>query len=162
MLFRSPSVGPTFIYDPTGVITFGVQLNVPLPFCNTRRGEIQLAQAAAAQATALLRQAEVNVRQDVAAALARLNEAQARADLIRYKGLPELRQALKDMLDLYEKDRPGADFLRVINIRRQLLRAQDVYLDALWAVRQAQADLLAATGEPVLGLCEPAAEPAKP
>jgi cobalt-zinc-cadmium efflux system outer membrane protein len=160
--YGNPSVGPVYTIDPTGVNTFGVQLNVPLPFCNTRRGEIQLAQAQQAQAISLLRQTEVNVRQDVAAAWARLAEAQGRADFLRNKGLPDLRQALNEMVELYNAGRAGADFVRVIDIRRKLLRAQDVYLDALWAVRQAQADVLAAIGEPVLGLCEPPPEPAKP
>src|SRR5207253_9821843 len=103
-----------------------------------------------------------NVRQDVAAALARLGVAEQRAEFYRGKALPQLRDALKQMEELYKNSQPSADFVRVIDTRRKLLRARDGYLDALWAVRQAWADLLPAIGEPALGLCEPAAESMKP
>jgi cobalt-zinc-cadmium efflux system outer membrane protein len=154
----NPSVGPAYTYDPTGVNMFGVQLNVPLPICNTHRGDILLAEAQEAQAALLLRQTEINVRQDVAAALARLAAAQERADLLRNKSLPDLQRALEDMQKLFDAGQAGpagSDLQKLIDIRRKLLRARDIYLDALWAVRQAQADLLAAIGEPVLGLCTP-------
>jgi cobalt-zinc-cadmium efflux system outer membrane protein len=160
--FGNPSVGPAYTYDPTGVNMFGVQLNVPLPLCNTKRGEIQLARAQHALAIDLLRQTEVNVRQDVAAALLRLGVAEQRAEFYRGKALPDLRNALATMEDLYRKGQPNADFVRVIDIRRKLLRARDGELDALWAVQQARADLLAATGEPALGLCAPPPELGKP
>lgn len=156
--YGNPSVGPAYTYDPTGVNLIGVQLNVPLPLCNTRRGEILLSQAQQAQATLFLRQAEVNVRQDVAAALARLAEAEQRAEVIRTKALPDLRKALVEMQRQFDQNK--ADYVRVTDVRRKLLRARDSYLDALWAVRQARADLLAAIGEPALDLCAPPAEPA--
>jgi cobalt-zinc-cadmium efflux system outer membrane protein len=160
----NPTVGPIYTYDPSGVNAFGVQFNVPLPLVNTHRGEILQSEAEQAQAVYLLRQAEVNVRQDVAAALLRLRVAEQRAEFYRGKALPQLRDALKQMEDLYRDGLGGADFVRVMDIRRKLLRARDGYLDALWAVRQAWADLLAAIGEPALGLCEPSPEPqpAKP
>ncbi len=151
----NPSVGPTYVYDPTGVNMFGAQINVPLPVANLHRGEILEARAQQAQAALLLRQSEVNVRQDVALALARLEGAQRRADLFRTRILPDLRKALDDLQQLWDLGRPGADLPRLIDVRRKLLRARDGYLDALWAVRQARADLLAATGEPVLDLCPP-------
>jgi cobalt-zinc-cadmium efflux system outer membrane protein len=155
----NPSVGPVYTIDPTGVNTFGVQLNVPLPFCNTHRGDIRLAEEQQAQAALLLRQAEVNVRQDVAAALARLAEAEKRAEVLRSKSLPDLEQGVKNMRKLFDDKQPGADLPRLIDLHRKLLRARDIYLDALWAVRQARADLLAATGEPVLELRSPPPEP---
>jgi hypothetical protein len=42
------------------------------------------------------------------------------------------------------------DVLRVIDVHRKLLRARDGYLDTLWELRQAQADLAAALGDPAL------------
>jgi cobalt-zinc-cadmium efflux system outer membrane protein len=153
--FGNPQVGPAYTYDPTGVNMIGVQINVPLPVCNTHRGEILVSQAQHAQAAALLRQAEVTVQQDVAAALARLEVAERRAEVYRTKAIPDLRRALERMEDLFKNGRPNADLVRVVDLRRKLLRAQDGYLDALWAVRMARADLLAATGEPALGLCAP-------
>ena len=55
------------------------------------------------------------------------------------------------MEKLFQAGEPGVDVLRVIDVRRKLLQARDGYLDALWAVRQARADLAAAVGEPALG-----------
>jgi outer membrane protein TolC len=98
----------------------------------------------------LLRQTELNVRQDVASALARLEVAERRVSQTKDKLIPELQQAVADMEKLFLAGEPGVDVLKVIDIRRKLLRARDNYLDALWSVRQARADVLAATGEPAL------------
>jgi outer membrane protein TolC len=152
--FGNPSVGPAYTYDPTGVNMFGAQVNVPLPVVNLHRGEVLEARAEQAQAALMLRQSEVNVRQDVAVALARLDVAQRRADLFRNTILPDLRRALDSLQKLWEAGQAGADLTRLIDVRRKLLRARDGYLDALWSVRQARADLLLATGEPVLDLCK--------
>jgi outer membrane protein TolC len=154
----NPTIGPAFGYDPSKIMTIGIQVNVPIPFPNRHRGEIMQSEAEQAQAVLSLRQAEVNVRQDVASALARLEVAQRRADLFRTKTLPNLQRAADDMAKLFQAGEPGVDSLRVIDIRRKLLLARDGYLDALNSVRQAQADLLAATGEPVLALCPAAAQ----
>ncbi len=51
------------------------------------------------------------------------------------------------MEKLFTQAAPNADLLRVIVTRRNLLRAQDGFLDALWEVSQARADLAAALGE---------------
>jgi outer membrane protein TolC len=155
----NPTIGPAFGYDPSKITTIGVQVNFPIPFPNRHRGEILQSEAEQAQAVLLLRQAEVNIRQDVASALARLDTAERRADLFRTKTLPDLRSAAEDMEKLFQAGEPGLDLLRVIDVRRKLLKARDNYLDALNAVRQAQADLLAATGEPVLALAQPAPAP---
>jgi cobalt-zinc-cadmium efflux system outer membrane protein len=152
--YGNPSVGPAYTYDPSGVNSFGVQLNVPLPIVNTRRGEVLQSEAEQAQAALLLRQAEVNVRQDVIAALARLDVAERRADVFRSRILPDLRRALEGMETLFKAGDPGVDLLRVIDVRRKLLRARDGYLDALWGVSQARSELLAAVGEPVVGLSD--------
>jgi len=151
----NPSVGPIYTYDPSGVNSFGVQVNLSLPLVNTHRGEILESEAEQAQAALFLRQAEVNVRQDVAAALARLAKAEQRAELIRTNSLPALRLAVQKLLELFKGGDPSVDLLRVIDVRRKLLRAQDNYLDALWGVSQARSDLLSAIGEPVLGLSTP-------
>lgn len=154
----NPTIGPAFGYDPSKITTIGVQINFPIPYPNRHRGEILQSEAEQAQAMLLLHQAEVNVRQDVASALARLDAAERRTDLFRTKTLPDLRRAAEDMEKLFQAGEPGIDLLRVIDVRRKLLKARDSYLDALNSVRQAQADLLAATGEPVLALCAPAVE----
>jgi outer membrane protein TolC len=156
--FGNPGLGTSFIYDPTGVVTYGAQINVPLPVANLHRGEILEARAQQAQAGAQLRQTEVTVRLDVAAALARLEVAERRAQLFRETILPDLRKALDNLQKGFLNNVAGYDLTRLIDVRRKLLRARDGYLDAVWSVRMARADLLAAVGEPVLGLCSPPPE----
>jgi outer membrane protein TolC len=126
----------------------GAQINLPLPFPNRHRGEIMQGEAEEVRAALELRQAEVEVCEDVAAALARLDVAEKRAEIFRSQALPDLRRAVEDMEKLFQAG--DVDLLKVIDVRRKLLKARDSYLDALWSVRQARAELLAATGEPVL------------
>ena len=49
------------------------------------------------------------------------------------------------------------DVMRVSTVRRSLIRARDGYLDALFEVTQAQADLAAAVGDPALAVSPAAA-----
>lgn len=150
--YGNPIVGAVYNYDPTRINMIGPQVNLPLPVANTNRGQIFQSEVEHALAADTLRQTEVNVRQDVVAALARLTATERQAEQFRTKVLPELRQAVADMEKLFQAGEPGVDVLRVIDVRRKLLQARDGYLDALWAVRQARADLAAAVGEPALGL----------
>ena len=161
--FGNPVVGPVFSYDPSNVRMIGAQVNVPLPVANTHKGELLLSEAEHAQSVLFLRQAELTVRQDLAASLARLAAAERRADQFRTKVLPDQRRAVDDVDKLFQAGEPGVDVLRVINARQKLLRARDGYLDALWSVRQARVDVATAVGEPALGLF-PAADavPAEP
>jgi outer membrane protein TolC len=157
--YGNPIVGPAYTFDPTKIRMIGAQVNVPLPSFNIRRGEVLQSEAELSQAAVQLRQTEIGVKQDVASALARLDAAEARAETLRRKILPGLQQNGEDMRKLFEAGEPGVDVLKVIELRRSILRARDSYLDALWSVRQARADLLAATGEPALELCKPAELP---
>jgi outer membrane protein, heavy metal efflux system len=157
--YGNPSVGTVFSYDPSRVSMIGVQVNFPIPVLNDRRGEIAQSEAERAVALAQLQQTEVVVKQDVAAALARLAAAERRAEQTRTQNLPAFQRAVEDMEKLFEAGEPGVDALRVIDVRRKLLRARDGYLDAQWSVRQSRIDLAAATGEPALDLAEPARPP---
>jgi hypothetical protein len=56
------------------------------------------------------------------------------------------------MQQLFIKGDPGVDVLRVVDLRRKLLKARDGYLDALWEVTQARADVAAAVGDPTQAL----------
>jgi outer membrane protein TolC len=150
--YGNPIIGPVVGYDPSKISTAGIQVNVPIPIANTNRGQIFQSESEHALAADTLRQAEVNVRQDVIAGLARLAAAEQRTEQFRTKLLPDLRAAVADMEKLFQAGEPGVDLLRVIDVRRKVLRARDGYLDALWSVRQARADLAAAVGEPALGL----------
>jgi cobalt-zinc-cadmium efflux system outer membrane protein len=159
--FGNPSVGPGFEYNETSATFVGMWLVTPIPVLNTRRGEIMQAEATAARARAEVRQFEVQSAQDVQAALARLAEARKWVDNYTSGVLPNLRKAVDDMNKLLEQNDPGVDALRVIGVQRNYLRAFDAYLDALFELSQARADLAAAVGDPTLALGVPA-PPVKP
>ncbi len=90
------------------------------------------------------------MRQDVQSAVARLEAAQRREEIYRTGILPELIKADEDMERLFRAGVAGVDVLRVLDVRRKLLTARDIYLDTLWRVTQVRAELVAAVG--VLGL----------
>jgi cobalt-zinc-cadmium efflux system outer membrane protein len=150
--FGNPSVGPAYELNETNDSFMGVTLYVPLPLFNTRQGEILQAKAVLARALADARQIEVQSAQDVQAALARLAEARKWVDSYKTEVLPNLRRAVNDMIKLLEQNDPGADAVRVLSVQRNYLRAFDAYLDALFELSQARADLAAAVGDPTLAL----------
>jgi cobalt-zinc-cadmium efflux system outer membrane protein len=150
----NPNLGPMYTYDPTRISFIGAQWTIPFPVFNKHKGEILQREAERNRAALEVRQFEVQVQQDVQAALARLANARYWVDFYHDKALPDLQNAMADMLKLFEQADPGVDVLRLIDVRRRLIHARDTYLDALWELRQAQADLAAAVGDPrmVLGL----------
>ena len=150
--FGNPSVGPAMEYNETSVTFVGVWLVTPLPVLNTRRGEIQQRQAEMMRARQELAQFEFQARLDVQAALARLAGARAWADDFRNKVLPNLQRALESLKNLFDRGEPGVDALRILEVRRRYLKAYDGYLDALYEVSQARADLAAAVGDPSLAI----------
>jgi outer membrane protein TolC len=145
--FGNPTFGPAYVYDPSGIQMIGGQLNVPIPLFNCHRGEILQREAERTRAILEVQRTEVQIRQDVIAALARLEQAQKWTEEYINKILPNLQRSLEEMEKLFTQAAPNADLLRVIVTRRNLLRAQDGFLDALWEVSQARADLAAALGE---------------
>jgi cobalt-zinc-cadmium efflux system outer membrane protein len=145
--FGNPNLGPDYEYNETRVNFIGAQLTLPLPVINTHRGEILQREAELTRAGLELRQAEVAVEQDLAAALARLNDAQRWADSYRDEVLPNLQKSVATIEQLFESGDPTVDVLRVLSVRRVLLKARDGYLTALYEVSQAQADLAAAVGD---------------
>jgi outer membrane protein TolC len=156
--------GPAYEFDPDRTNYYGAQLNLPIPVFNTQVGLIEQRRAEVARATLNARAAELAVRQNVQAALERLSRAAAWASSYRRDVLPALETSLRDIERLFALNEPGVDVLRVLDIRRKLLRARDVYLDALWEASQARADLAAAVGEPVLAIvpCLPPENPQLP
>jgi outer membrane protein TolC len=148
--FGTPSFGPTYNNNETSVNFIGAQLSVPLPVFNTRRGEIQQRQAELQRAMLDLRQVEVQLQQDVEAALARLASARAAVKTYQDEVLPALRTAMESIEKLLTQGEQGVDALRVIDMRRKLIRARNGSLDAQWEVGQARADLTAAVGDPAL------------
>ena len=148
--FGNPSVGPAMEYNETRVTFVGVWLVTPLPILNTRRGEIQQRDAERCRARAELNQFEIQAQQEVKAALARLTDARAWADGYEKELLPSLERSRRDLEKLFAQGDQGVDVLKVIDVQRKYLRAQDSSLDALHEVSLAVADLAAAAGDPSL------------
>lgn len=162
--FGNPSVGPAYEYNETRVNFIGVTWVTPIPALNTRRGDIMQRQAERERAIMDLRQTEFQVGQDVKAALDRLKEARTWATSLQSEVVPDLQKNLEGLEKLFAQNEPGVDVLRVINVRREMLRAHDIDLDARWEVAQALADLVAAVGDPSLamGPCLQVPAPALP
>jgi cobalt-zinc-cadmium efflux system outer membrane protein len=150
--YGNPNFGPDFEYNETRVYFIGAQLVMPLPVLNTHRGEILQRTAERDRAILALRALEVQVREQVAAAVRRLEEAEKAAKLYRAELLPNLQEALEGLEKQFLENRPGADVVKVLDVRRKLLRARDGYLDALWELSQARTDLAAAVGDPSLAI----------
>jgi hypothetical protein len=62
--------------------------------------------------------------------------------------LPSLKEHLEAIEKLLNANDAAVSVLSVIDVRRKVLKARDGYLDALWEVKQAEADLTAALGDP--------------
>jgi outer membrane protein TolC len=157
-------VGPSYEYNETRSNFIGLQFGGPIPVLNRRSGEIMQAQATFARALADVQQLDIQAGQDVQAALARLAAARAWVESYKAEVLPHLLQAVKDMNKLFELNDPGVDVIRLIGVQRNYLRAFDNYLDALYELSQARADLAAAVADPALavGLYAPSPNPPTP
>ncbi|HMF14063.1 MAG TPA: TolC family protein, partial [Gemmataceae bacterium] len=88
--YGNPNVGPAFEYDPTRVSLVGVQFSLPLPVFNTHRGEILQREAERDRAAFEMRQVEVQIRQDVRAAVERIERAGETVAAYRTEIIPEL------------------------------------------------------------------------
>jgi outer membrane protein TolC len=143
--FGNPTAGPDYEIDNGGVSFSGVQLAVPFPVLNTHKGDILKSRYERDRAGLELRQNEIEVQQAVRDAVDRFNTAGALARMYQTETLPNLDKALKDVEDLFGA--AAADFFRIIDVRRKVIEARDLYLDALFEVSQARAQLALAIGE---------------
>jgi outer membrane protein TolC len=160
--YGNPSVGPAFEYNETSVSFIGMWLVWQIPVLNVRRGEIMQRQAERARAVQAVDSLRVTLRQDVRAALSRLASAKEAADVFRTQTIPTLRSTRAGIDQLFTQGEPGVTLARVIAIRTRLLQAYSAYLDTLFELTQAQADLAAAVGDPSLALVPPAPPPRPP
>jgi cobalt-zinc-cadmium efflux system outer membrane protein len=159
----NPTLGPAFEENETSDTFFGVTLYLWVPVFNKRRGEIMQRQAERSRAVLAVQQSEVAVRMDVRSALARLADAQTVVQTYRNETLPAIRTAREAIDRLFIAGEPGVEVLRLLDVRRRFLRANDAYLDALFELSQAQADLAAALGDPSMAFpCEPLFLPTVP
>jgi outer membrane protein TolC len=152
--YGNPTAGPSYEDDNSGANMFGIQLSMPLPVLNTHRGDIFQREAERNRASLELRQNEIQIRQDVRAAVERLTSASANVNIYQTQLLPKLQDAQKEIENLFTSG--ATDYFHVIDIRRKLLKARDGYLDVLFELGQASAELTLAVGDPAI-LLEPCA-----
>ncbi len=145
--YGNPSIGPAFEENETSVTFVGMWLIWQLPVINIRRGEIRQREMEKARAVQALQQGELLVRQDVFASWGRLDRAEEIVRGFRTQTLPILQKTREEFDKLYTAGHPGVDLARVLDVRRRLLRARDAYLDVLFELSQAQADLAAAVAD---------------
>ena len=150
--FGNPQIGPAYEINESRTRFIGARIQVPIPLFNRKAGEIQQAKAQRTQAAAYARQMDVEIQQDVSLAAARVVESRRWVDSYRDEILPALEKSQRDVEGLFQQGQAGVDVLRVLDVRRKLLKAQDGYLDALYAYTQALADLAQAVGDPGLAL----------
>ncbi len=146
--YGNPIVGPSYEYDPTRINLIGAQVTLPLPLFNTHQGEISAATASRTNTggpgTSPNRDAN---SPDVEAALALARESRAPAKVFTRPNSSRGCSCLEDIERLRNKDKVDVP---LNDARRKLLKIRDGYLDALWEVTQAEADLAAAVGDPFL------------
>jgi outer membrane protein TolC len=168
--FGNPNIGPNYENDPSQANFIGAVFIVPLPTCNTHRGQILQREAELERARLELRNSEVSIRLDIQAALARLERANELIYTYQNRILPNQEKSVQEIDKLLDIGDPNVSVLQIIDIRRKQLKAHDGYLDALWELRQARADVSAAVGDPALAVLSwkpedkktPAPAPAKP
>jgi outer membrane protein TolC len=149
--YGNPSLGPAYDYNETRVNFIGAWFLYALPVLNTRRGDILQRQAERERALADVRRLEIQVGQDVQAARDRLSEAHKWVRYFADESIPTLQTMVETLEKLFEQGE--IDPLRPLDARRRLLRARDSYLDALWELSQARADLAAALGDFTVVMC---------
>jgi len=150
--YGNPSIGPAFEQNETNVSFVGMWLIWSPAVFNTRKGEIMQRQADVARAVQAARSMEITIHQDVGAALKRMASAVELVETFRTQTLPALREAREGFDQLFARGEPGVTLARVIAIRNRLIQTRSAYLDALFELSQARADLAAAVGDPSLAV----------
>jgi outer membrane protein TolC len=146
-------------YNESRIYFTGGTLQFALPVFNAHRGEILQRQAEKIKALEDQKRLEIQIHQEILAALDHLQQARKSVQLLETEVLPTLRTA-RDALDqLFAQGEPGVDILRWTDIRRRYLRGEESYLDALWELNQARADLASAVGDFTLAIGAPSAAP---
>jgi cobalt-zinc-cadmium efflux system outer membrane protein len=142
--FGNPQIGVKSEFNETNVVFVGPTVQFALPVFNRKRGEILLRQAEKMGVLLDKQRVETQINQDVLAALDRLAEAKKWVSTLE-EILPALQKTTQTFDNLFKEGE--IDVMRLIEVRRRHLRSRDSYLDALWELNQARADLAAAVGD---------------
>lgn len=146
------TTGPFFEYDPTRTTYVGARLSTPLAIFNTRKGEIHKAETDVVKVRSEIDQVEMQVSQDVQAALARWTDARKWASAYQADVLPNLTKVREEIEKQFASKDPSVDVARLLTIQRSYIKANENLLDARFEVSQAQADLALSVAEPMLAI----------
>jgi outer membrane protein TolC len=149
------NIGAKTEYDQSQITFVGATVQFQVPIYNTRRGEILQRQAEKTKVMLDKQRVEIQISQEVLAALDRLTEAKYWARSLEIDILPNLRKTIDRFEQLFAQGE--VDVIRLIEVRRRYLHSRDNHIDALWELSQARADLAAAVGDFMLAAAEPAA-----
>ena len=147
------TVGPALELDQEEQI-YGVSISLPLPIWNSRKGEIQSANAA--QQKALAETERVRREISRAVATAEQNLRTANSQLAYYT--PEFRERLRALVDQAEKSysQSATTLLIYLDARRTYFDSLADYYESLALAAAARADLESAVGVPLdLNLSQP-------
>ena len=153
--FGNPQIGVKTEYNETSVAFVGPTVQFAVPIFNSKRGEILQRQAEKTKVLLDKQRIETQINQDILAALDRLKEAKKWVSTLD-EILPALQKTTQDFDKLFAQGE--VDVIRLIEVRRRHLRSRDSYLDALWELSQARADLAAVVGDFTLATDERAAQ----
>ena len=144
-----PSVGPVYEHNESGANFYGLVVSSPIPVLNSGASIVRQREAEYRRDYVAWEQSQQQVAIQVKAVLAKWNQLQQAADRTRARFEPMRAQAAR-MQRLY--DAGQADLVKLLQVRRRLLEAENAELDVTWQTTQAHADLLASLGStPLLG-----------
>lgn len=132
----------------------GGQISIRIPLFNRNQGAIREARAAHRQAAAATQAAELQVRQEVAAAVARYRAASEARMNLKQKVLGSLRENLDLLQRSFESGK--ISWTQVLVFRREFVDVQRDYLETVTSARLARIELdLAAGSIPTISTEEP-------
>jgi cobalt-zinc-cadmium efflux system outer membrane protein len=144
-----PSVGPVYEKNEVGASFYGLVVSSPIPVLNSGTSIVRQREAEYMRDYVAWEQSRQQVAAQVKAVLAKWNQVQQAAERTRARLTPMHVQAER-MQRLY--DAGQADLVKLLQVRRRLIEAENAELDVLWQTTQAHADLLAMVGStPLLG-----------
>jgi len=143
--FPSPRIGASYSHEQeSNTAIVQTVLSFDLPLFNRNKAARGVAAARVAQSETALEATDRRIRQEVLAAVARLQAAQSAAD--GYAS--DVVRAMQENMELVtESYRAGKiDFLQLLLIRRQTLEARREYIDVLEELNAARAQIDRALG----------------
>ncbi|WP_347242984.1 TolC family protein [Thermogutta sp.] len=139
----SISVGPTYEHNETGTTFYGLAVETNLPILNSGREFAYQREMEYRRELTRLEQLRQQLGVQLQVAVERLREARSHlteAQIVR----AEIEKQIAKLESLYHAGQ--ADLLTLLSVRRRLLEVGYNELEITWAVTQAYADFLEATG----------------